>query len=368
MPELSEAGLEEVLAGTRRALLVEPNYKRKYIPLGLAKIATRIGREKAEFCRHYEDIGQDVTYVTSLFTYDIEELYCVLDAYAFIGRGEKVVVGGVAASLMSEEILRRYPAVHVFRGCTDLLDECVPCYDIDYGVDEKWLDFSFTFTSRGCPNRCAYCAVHRIETDHHVIRNWREHIVPGKKVAMISDNNLSSHPGHMMEVLQHLGRTRTPVVFDNGFDCKLVTEEMAAALAGVRFHDSGLRFAFDRIEEDGTFQAAIEKVKKAGVPASKIMAYVLYNFNDYPSDADYRMRECVRLGIRPYPQRYVPLNKVSRGNTFVGRHWTEPLARSFRYYWLMAGFYTKMTFREFVDRYRWGKMTEDDMKAMEARP
>jgi hypothetical protein len=78
------------------------------------------------------------------------------------------------------------------------------------------------------------------------------------------------------------------------------------------------------------------------------MAYVLFNFNDTPSEADYRMRECVKLGIRPYPQQYEPLKEASRDKKFIGKHWTPNLVRAFRYFWLMAGIYTKTTFVEWA--------------------
>ena len=80
------------------------------------------------------------------------------------------------------------------------------------------------------------------------------------------------------------------------------------------------------------------------------MAYVLFNFSDTPKEADYRMHECVKLGIRPYPQQYQPLIQLNRNNKFIGRYWTKNLLRVFRYFWLMAGYFTKITFEEFAKK------------------
>ena len=111
-----------------------------------------------------------------------------------------------------------------------------------------------------------------------------------------------------------------------------------------------MRVAFDRIEEDGTFQKSVELLKANGVPKGEILAYCLFNFTDTPKEAYYRMKECVRLGIRPYPQQYTPLNQAvdRRQLKHIGKNWTEPLVKVFRHYWLMAGIYTKYEFEEYA--------------------
>jgi len=100
-----------------------------------------------------------------------------------------------------------------------------------------------------------------------------------------------------------------------------------------------MRVAFDRIEEDGILQDAVKLLIKYGVNPSSILSFVLFNFNDTPQEANYRMIECLKLGIRPYPQQYTPLNCTSRDNVFIGKYWTLNLVRAFRFFWLMAGCY-----------------------------
>lgn len=135
----------------------------------------------------------------------------------------------------------------------------------------------------------------------------------------------------------------------------------------MRYNSHGLRLAFDRIEEDGIFQSAIERLKGAGVAKNNLMAYVLFNFDDTPQQAHYRFRECARMGIRPYPQQFQPLNRMSRDQKFIGRYWTANLLRHFRQYWLMAGYFNKLTFEQYVaglgDKAR---MTDKDWAAWHA--
>jgi hypothetical protein len=44
-----------------------------------------------------------------------------------------------------------------------------------------------------------------------------------------------------------------------------MTDELAKGLSSLKYIGTGLRMAFDRISEDGLFQTAIERLKKAGV-------------------------------------------------------------------------------------------------------
>ena len=166
---------------------------------------------------------------------------------------------------------------------------------------------------------------------------------------MISDNNLSAQPiKHFKEICNFLIKNSKRVVFDNGFDCKQITKESAELLGKLKYVKTGCRLAFDRIEEDGVFQKAIELLIDSGVPKSNLMAFVLFNFTDTPKEAIYRAEECVRLGIRPYPQKYTPLNSKSRKEPYIGKYWTKNLARAFRYFFLMAGYYTKYNFVDWI--------------------
>ncbi len=133
------------------------------------------------------------------------------------------------------------------------------------------------------------------------------------------------------------------------FDCKHINNGFSEILKGVKFVRCGCRLAFDRIEEDGVFQEAVLNLLKIGIAKSSIMSYVLFNFKDTPQEANYRMTECVKLGIRPYPQQYTPLNKSDRNDLYIGKHRTKRPLRTFRYLWLMARLHTKMTFEDYID-------------------
>jgi hypothetical protein len=351
---LTEDEMLDRLRKAKRVFLLEPGYARKYIPLGLAKIATFVKQNggRVWFGRGYYGPPVDLICVTSLFTYDSGKVVGAIKHAEKFGRGTPVLVGGVYASLMPKDIHARTSGKSdLFLGYSQKLDQIVPDYSLAYKIEDPWPDFSFTFTSRGCPNKCAYCSVWRIESTPWINPSWRDHILDSKPCAMLSDNNLSATPPeHLHEVIDFLVKRKKKVIFDNGFDVKHITDDMAARLGKVKFTRSGMRVAFDRIEEDGVFQAAVERLKAGGVPKGEILAYCLFNFTDTPKEAYYRMTECARLGIRPYPQQYTPLNQAvdRRTKRFIGKHWTDSLVKVFRHYWLMAGIYTKYTFESYA--------------------
>lgn len=369
---LSEEEMLDRLRAARRVFLLEPDYKRKYLPLGLAKIATFVKGNGGEvwYGRRFFGPPVDLICTTSLFTYDSARVVETVNHARGVSRTTPILAGGIYASLMPNDMLERtYENAELFLGYSPILDELVPDYSLRWGMEDPWNDFSFTFTSRGCPNHCPYCAVWRIEPKVWMNPRWRDHILPGKPCAMISDNNLSAAPKeHLDEVLAYLERSGKKVVFDNGFDAKHITEEMAVKLARLKYTRTGMRLAFDRIEEDGVVQLAIEKLIAAGVPRTEIMVYALFNFKDTPREALYRLGEIRKFGARPYPQMYTPLNQreEKRKKHFVGRNWTWNLARVFRTYWLMAGIYSKMSFDEYARTQDKVELTIEDWDKLNA--
>jgi site-specific DNA-cytosine methylase len=349
--ELSNDDLINKIRQAKRVVLLEPPYKRKYIPLGLAKIATFVKQNGGEifYQRKYRPVNEDLVCVTSLFTWDkADVIRCLKNIYSY-NENADVILGGVCATLLYARFKEEFPKLSIYKGYSKELDSYPPDYSIDWNLKDEWGKFSFVFSTRGCPNHCGYCAVPRLEPEMWINKNWKDHIDSSKPFVMISDNNLSAQPlNHLIDVCDYLKQNNKPVVFDNGFDCKHITDDLIHVLRGVKFYKKGMRLAFDRIEEDGIFQNAIMKLINGGIPKSSIMAYCLFNFTDTPQEADYRMRECVKLGIHPYPQQFTPLNNSSRKDKYVGKYWTENLVKCFRFYWLMSGYFQKYEFKDWI--------------------
>ncbi len=137
----------------KNILLVEPTYKNKYPPLGLMKLST-YHKLKGDYVRFVKglDSGSRQTkweriYISTLFTFRWKETVKTINYYKdSVYSPEDVIVGGVMATLMEDEIIKETNA-KVISGLLDkpgmldkddrsIIDGLIPDYqlleDIDY--------------------------------------------------------------------------------------------------------------------------------------------------------------------------------------------------------------------------------------------
>lgn len=330
---MNEKEILSILSSAKNVLLLEPPYRKTYIPLGLAKIATYIKNNggKVTYSRKILDTNFDVICITSLFTNDVDKVIKSINEVknSLFANKATILIGGIAASLM-KTLIKNRTGIDTFYGISKILDKCIPDYSIDWDVSTYWNSFSIVFTQRGCINKCGYCMVHRLEPDIWINPKWKESIVKEKENVLVSDNNiLASSEKHWKEVFTFLAKNNKGVIFNNGIYAKLLNNESAKLLSKIRYVRNGLRLAFDRIEEDGIYQKAVELLRSNGVKVKRdSLTYVLFNFNDTPQEAYYRIKECWRHNSPPYAMKYRPLNAVKKNN-YIGRYWTKSLVQVF---------------------------------------
>jgi len=350
---ISESKMISTLLDAKNVLLIEPEYPSKYPPLGLAKVKSFLDHHniKTTFARKIRHEDYDLICITTLFTYYSKHVKSVIKNRGIIHADTPILLGGIFASMMPEQFDKVHNA-SVFTGYSQILDSYKPDYTILSRGGTKADDFSYVFTSRGCVNRCPYCVVWRIEKGMWINPKWKETLDMSRPNIRIMDNNLSaaaSNLDHLKSVIDFTVEHNKGVSFESGFDCKYITKEMAKELSRIKYVNNGMRLAFDRLEEDGIFQGAVNMLKDAGISASgAMMAYVLFNFTDAPKEADYRARQCANLVVRPYVQMYRPLNSLDKEVVYIGKYWTRRLARAFRNFWLDFFLYKNTTFEEFV--------------------
>lgn len=207
------------------------------------------------------------------------------------------------------------------------------------------------FANQVLVHNCGYCCVWRIEKERWTNEDWRDHIFPDKPNILICDNNLSAVSyDHMKSVIDYANSKGKAIMFEGGVDVKFITKESAKLLSTATYARHGLRMAFDRIEEDGIFQAAVQKLIDTGMNIeSNVEAFLLFNFDDNPRDAYYRGREAYTLGIHQvYPMFYRQLTSLTKDNPFIGKHWTFNLARAFRNYWLQRRWFKYFAFEAYL--------------------
>ena len=215
-----------------RILLVEPNYKNKYTPIGLMKISTYY-QKKGDYVEFHKGLMPeteaklfDKVLITTLFTFDFSMCIQTIQYYIAIVGIQKVFVGGIAATIMPEKFLERIPDLKLNLG--QLTSSRMLGYDDDENIDIMELDYDilwdvsyeyaaadsyFIYTTRGCPRKCSFCAVKTLEPDFYDCDNICDQInnvnkqFGIKKQLLIMDNNIlySNNFRYTVEILKGLG-------------------------------------------------------------------------------------------------------------------------------------------------------------------
>ena len=205
-----------------RVLLVEPNYKNKYPPMGLMKISTyhKMLGDEVRFVKgvdpNVDAAVWDRIYITTLFTFDFSiSAETILHYMRLVDDVSSLYVGGIMASLMPENIVEAtgIERSHILTGL--FTDTSVVGDNNDINVDQLPLDYDiledvnykypagdnyFAYTTRGCPNHCSFCAVPILEPNFHVTNNIVEQIkvidqkYGPKQHLLLLDNNVLNTP------------------------------------------------------------------------------------------------------------------------------------------------------------------------------
>lgn len=372
----------------KNILLVEPGYRNKYPPLGLMKIAQYHGpqgkKDHVRFVKGEDpsayDTAWDRIYITTLFSFEWERTVRSID-YALDlvgGQAHRVFVGGIAASLMHDKFINepRWRGVRFIKGLLgeapakslqlDPFDEelyaddvngkpiedLVPDYSIldhiayEYPVSDAY----FTYASRGCVRKCAFCGVPALEGMQRDTNSLTS-VVEGvnalygeKRDLILMDNNVvaSANFKDIIAEIIDLGFERGAklkrgryelqrrVDFNQGVDARILCKDPMYLQQLSRIALKPLRIAFDHLGVKKPYEQAIRFSAEAGL--TELSNYMLYNFKDNPQDLFERMRlnvtlnEELNIRIFSFPMRYQPVNRQDRGH--VGANWNSYYLRS----------------------------------------
>ncbi len=155
-----------------------------------------------------------------------------------------------------------------------------------------------TFTTRGCNNQCPFCLVSKREGKIIEYPDFAEGNI-------IQDNNiLQSSLGHWWQVIQML-KTQKAIEFTGGLDARLVTDQNADDIRGLR-----LKRVFLACDHKSGLKALERAIKLLKLPRDKTQCYVLIAFNgETLSEARERLENVWHAGALPFAQLYQPPEK-----------------------------------------------------------
>jgi hypothetical protein len=343
-------------------LLIEPDYRSKFPPLGLMRISmfhksrgdqvvfTR-GKDEAEKEKNWHRI-----YISTLFTYELPKTIDTIKFYSSSvdNPHKNIYVGGIAATLMPEYI-NKYSQCKVIVGCLDSpnilgfnenpVEETIPDYKI---IDDSRFNFLpkdsyFGRITKGCIRNCEFCAVPKLEPKFYFLQDIKSQIElvnklfsPRKNLVILDNNilalkNFATVVNQLIECGFYSGamynnKFRT-LDFNQGIDARLISKEIAKQLSHLCV--SPIRLAFDHMGVENQYREAIAKLVDVGF--TEFTTYIMYNFKDSPENFYKRMAINLELSqkynirITGFPMKYSPINDVNRH--YVGTYWNRKLLR-----------------------------------------
>ena len=328
----------------KRVLLVEPDYKVKYPPLGLMKISTyhKMHGDEVVFHRGTDasvrDQHWDTIYITTLFTFVWKSTIKTIKFYQRNKTNIRDIrVGGILASLLQGDV-EAETGIRPHFGLWEEVDRLPPDYSFADGTYEYWKNnASFAYMTKGCPNGCSFCAVTTLEPEYVDFIPLKYQLSRDKKDLILLDNNVlaSKNFAQIINEIKECGFVKGAmygdahrrVDFNQGLDARLLNEEKMELLSQLPIDP--LRIAFDDMKLENLYTEKVRLAHKYGL--KYLSNYILFNYKDTPEDLYERLRVNIELNaelglsIFSFPMRYIPLDAKDR--RYVSPKWNPTQLR-----------------------------------------
>ena len=216
----------------KEILLIEPNYKNKYPPLGLMKISTyhKLKGDRVTFfkgcSKELQEMRWDRIYITTLFSFYWKKTVETIKFYKrSVKKTKHFYVGGILATTMYQELINETGIIPI-RGLLDkknslnkkdnvIIDTLTPDYDILDSIEYKYPTSNsyISYMTRGCCNKCAFCAVPALEPNYIDYISLADRVTEinnkfgAKHNLLLMDNNVlaSKHFDKIIDEIKQLG-------------------------------------------------------------------------------------------------------------------------------------------------------------------
>jgi len=243
----------------------------------------------------------DRALLSAIFTWTLPGM--CQDANLLKQAGVEVEIGGPAATAMPQYIVEQ-------TGIT-------PKYGLDERFEHVRGKFFATFTSRGCPRNCPFCLVPKLEGNKMI--EYDDFTIPVGKNPYLCDNNLLSTSWDHQQLVVDKLRDVKNLDYNSGFDDRIFIKNPEKYWELYRqLKLEAWRFAYDTPEQREPITRCAEFLHGKGVDHRRILVYCLVGFPGQTFDeCREKLQYLIDIGCSPYPQRYRPLDSLTR-------HYTPP--------------------------------------------
>ena len=225
------------------------------------------------------------------------------------------IVGGTGWEMIDGEL-----PILTFRARpqTTLESIGITCKALDYSLYPAFTA-SIGRTQVGCSESCAFCCVRgkepELRFESSIRQIWRGGSHP--RHIHLLDNDFFGLDGSgdesWRERIKEIKEGSFKVCFNQGVNVRKITEETAAAIAGIRYCDDQFRVrrlytAWDSKHDEEKLFDGLHLLFKNGVKPDNVMVYMIVGFwkdDKAPSDWEYRRKRLRAAGCRPYPMPFI---------------------------------------------------------------
>lgn len=318
------------------------------------------------------DIEPDIMMMSCIFSYYSKKYEQTINHYLKMFPKAKMIVGGVFPTLQPKWFEEKWRAdnpffasearVEIYCGLHPDIEPLAPKFNVVVKDEDDGKQYAprtiekkeatkktvVLYSSRGCTNKCGYCAVPILEGDMKSFKSIG-HILdaaskemPDAKSVVLYDNNFTAHE-YWSDICDELIEFDLPVDI-HGLHVDEFTQEMANKFAEMKWGSQGrkhstayLRFSFDKMKYKDNIKQALTYYKNAEGLEKKVafFLYMLFNYTDKPEDAwkkiviTQQFTEEFKTYIMLFPQRFEPFMALEKYK-YVGKFWTPELSNGFR--------------------------------------
>lgn len=186
------------------------------------------------------------------------------------------------------------------------------------------MDYDLGFTTRGCVRNCYFCNVCQLEGTFKVVQHPSEFHDPEHNNAVYLDNNVLLDKGWFMEVTDWAISAGMGVDFSQGFDIRLVDEDIAGRITDMKYWKS-FKFAYDDKKYTDELVRGVELLYDSGFRfKNNAIVYVYMHNDDHFQDALDRCNLLREIGATPFVM--INMNTKRTQRMIDLKRWCIPMA------------------------------------------